>query len=73
MEWSEEFIEKIIKTFKPCAQAKGEDFTRDDAIESIENMVAFAELLIEIDRNHRRTEMPRLISVLKQIQSMKAH
>ena len=49
-EWSDKVIEDTIKVFKPYADAAGEDFTRDDAIESLNNLIAFFEYLIKIDR-----------------------
>jgi hypothetical protein len=70
-EWSDEMIEKTIKVFKPYADRIGEDFTREDAVESINNMVALFELLIEVDREQRKIEIPRLINIIKQIQIKK--
>jgi hypothetical protein len=73
MKWSDEYIEKTIKLFKPYADAAGEDFTREDAVESINNMVALFDLLIEMDRAHRREEMTKVIKVIKQLQISRAN
>jgi len=58
-EWSEDMIEETIRVFKPDADRLGQEFTRGDAIESLNNMVAFAECLIEMDRDLRKKEMPK--------------
>jgi len=46
--------------------------TREDAVESLNNMVAFAECLIEMDRDQRKKEIPKLVKVIKQLQVKKA-
>ena len=66
--WSDEMIEETIGVFKPDAKRLGQEFTREDAIESLNNIVAFVECLIEMDRNLRKKEMPKLIEVIKQLQ-----
>lgn len=71
MKWSEAQIEETIKTFKPYADQAGESFTREDAIESLNNITAFCEYLMELDRELCRREMPSLISVLSQIRFQK--
>ena len=58
IEWSEERIEETIRLFRPDAERLGQDFTREDAIESLNNMVALFECLIEIDQRLRKEEMP---------------
>lgn len=49
-------IENTIKTFKPYADRAGENFTREDAVESLNNMVALFEILIEVDKKHGLVE-----------------
>ncbi len=71
MEWSEERIEETIKLFKPDAERLGQDFTKEDAIESLNNMVALFELLIEIDRNIKKKEIPKLIDILRKFEMQK--
>ncbi len=70
-EWSDELIEDTIKVFKPYADKIGESFTREDAVESMNNMVALFEILIEFDREQKKIEMPILINTIKQIQIKK--
>lgn len=53
-EWSDELIEKTIALFRPRAEALGRDFSREDAIESINNVVALFEFLIELDRRQKK-------------------
>jgi len=71
-EWSNEMVEETIRVFKPDADRLGQKFTREDAIESLNNMVALFEFLIEMDRDQRKKEMPKLIKVIKQLQVKKA-
>ena len=70
-EWSNELIEETIRVFKPNADRLGEEFTREDAVESINNMVALFDLLIEIDRRLIKEEMPKLLRVIKALQIKK--
>ena len=71
-QWSDERIDEAIQVLKPYADEAGEPFTREDAIESMNNLVAFMEVLIEADRDLRKKEMPKFISVSKQVQYLKA-
>lgn len=71
MNWSEERIQETIRFFKPDAEKLGQDFIREDAIESLNNVVALFELLIEIDQRLRKEEMPKLIMVIRQLQTKK--
>jgi len=66
-EWSNEMVEETIRVFKPDADRLGQEFTREDAVESLNNIVAFAECLIDMDRDLRKKEMPKLIEVIKQL------
>ena len=52
MNWSDKRIEETIKLFKPYADKAGEDFTGEGAVESLNNMVAFFDLLIETDKKY---------------------
>lgn len=52
MNWSDKMIEDTIKVFKPYATRAGEDFTKEDAVESLNNMVAFFDLLIGVDKKY---------------------
>lgn len=56
MNWSDKMIEETVKTFKPYADRVGENFTKDDAVESLNNMVSFFDLLIEVDKKNGSIE-----------------
>jgi len=71
-QWSEEMIQKTIRALKPYADEAGEDFTRDDAVESMDNMMALFEVLVELDQKQRKEEIPRLIGAIKQLQIFKS-
>lgn len=52
-QWSEERIEETIRLYKPDAERLGQDFTREDAIESLNNVAALIDCLIRVDRRLR--------------------
>lgn len=57
--WSDEMIEQTIVASRPGAEKLGQDFTREDAVESLNNVVALFDLLIEIDQRLRKKEVAR--------------
>lgn len=63
-DWSEETIQKALDIYAPKYQARGEEFTRDDAIEVLNNLSGFAEILIDWyikDKNkEKRTQITEL-------------